>query len=97
MIVYDKLWETLKEKGISQYKLIHEYGISPAQITRLKRNNNVSTHTLDVLCTILDCSLIEIAEYKPTEDCKKELAGRLSAYATQINETNQKNTNTKPQ
>ena len=97
MIVYDKLWETLKEKGISQYKLIREYVISPAQITRLKRNNNVSTHTLDVLCTILDCSLIEIAEYKPTEDCKKELAGRLSAYATQINETNQKNTNTKPQ
>lgn len=97
MIVYDKLWETLKEKGISQYKLIHEYGISPAQITRLKRNNNVSTHTLDVLCTILDCDLIEIAEYKPTEDCKKELAGRLSAYATQINETSQKATTNKPQ
>lgn len=97
MIVYDKLWDTLKEKGISQYKLIHEYGISPAQITRLKRNNNVSTHTLDVLCTILDCSLIEIAEYKPTEECKKELAGRLSAYATQINDINQKNETNKPQ
>ena len=88
MIVYDKLWETLKEKGISQYKLIHDYGISPAQITRLKRNNNVNTHTLDVLCTILDCTLIEIAEYKPTEKCKKEVAARLSTYATQICEKN---------
>lgn len=97
MIVYDKLWDTLKEKGISQYKLIHEYGISPAQITRLKRNNNVSTHTLDVLCTILNCSLTEIAEYKPTEECQKELAGRLSAYATQLFENNTKNTNDKPQ
>lgn len=87
MIVYDNLWETLKEKGISQYKLIHEYGISPAQITRLKRNNNVSTHTLDVLCTILDCPLTEIAEYKPTEECKKEVAARLSTYATHIDET----------
>ena len=64
MIVYDKLWETLKEKGISQYKLIHTYDVSPAQITRLKRNENVNTHTLDMLCTILGCELSDIAEYK---------------------------------
>ena len=64
MIVYDKLWETMKEKGISQYKLIHTYGISPAQITRLKKNSNVNTNTLDMLCEILDCPLYAIAEYK---------------------------------
>lgn len=92
MIVYDKLWETLKEKRISQYKLIHDYGISPAQITRLKRNSNVSTHTLDVLCTILDCQLIEIAEYRPSEECKKEVAARLSTYSTHIAEVQKKNT-----
>lgn len=28
MIVFDKLWKTMKERGITQYKLIHEYGIS---------------------------------------------------------------------
>ena len=66
MIVYDKLWETMKEKGISQYKLIHTYGISPAQITRLKKNSNVNTNTLDMLCEILDCELEAIVEYKPT-------------------------------
>ena len=37
MIVYDKLWITMKEKGITQYALIKTYKISPAQITRLKR------------------------------------------------------------
>lgn len=67
MIVYDKLWDTLKEKRISQYKLIHDYGISPAQITRLKRNNNVSTHTLDMLCEICNCTLDKIAEYIPND------------------------------
>ena len=41
MIIFDKLWEVMREKNISQYKLINEYGISPAQITRLKRNENV--------------------------------------------------------
>ena len=49
MIVYDKLWTTLKEKNISQYTLINKY---------------VSTHTLDMLCSILDCELSDIAEYR---------------------------------
>lgn len=63
MIVYDKLWETMKQKNISQYQLIKRYNISPAQLTRLKRNENVSTHTIDVFCEILDCSVSDIMEY----------------------------------
>ena len=63
MIVYDKLWETMKQKNISQYHLIKRYNISPAQLTRLKRNENVSTHTIDVFCEILDCSVSDIMEY----------------------------------
>ena len=64
MIVYDKLWATLKEKGISQYKLIKTYGVSTGQLDRLRKNGNVSTFTLNQLCTILDCKLEEIAEFK---------------------------------
>lgn len=30
MIKYDPLWRTLKEKGISQYQLIKDYGIDTA-------------------------------------------------------------------
>lgn len=67
MIVYDKLWDTIKEKGISQYTLIKKYHVSPAQITRLKRNESVSTHTIDVFCKILDCSVSDIMEYKKDE------------------------------
>lgn len=63
MIVYDKLWRTLKEKNISQYKLIKTYGISSGQLDRLRKNDNVSTFTLNVLCGILDCKLEDIAEY----------------------------------
>ena len=63
MIVYDKLWQTMKEKGITQYTLIKQYKISPAQITRLKRNESVSTHTIDVFCKILKCSVGDIMEY----------------------------------
>lgn len=64
MIVYDKLWETLKEKKISQYKLIKTYHISTGQLDRLRKNENVSTYTLNQLCEILDCELSDIAKYK---------------------------------
>ena len=63
MISYDNLWNVMKEKGISQYALIKKYNISPAQITRLKRNESVSTHTIDTFCRILKCSVADIMEY----------------------------------
>ena len=65
MIEYTKLWETMKERDITQYTLIKKYGVSPGQITRLKRNESVSTHTLDMFCRILDCKIEDIMEYIP--------------------------------
>ena len=64
MISFEKLSDTMKEKGISQYVLIKKYGVSPAQITRLKRNESVSTHTIEMFCEILDCRVEDIMEYK---------------------------------
>ena len=63
MIRYDNLWTTMKEKGISQYALIHTYNVSPAQITRLKRNESVSTNTIDNFCKILHCQVSDIMEF----------------------------------
>lgn len=64
MISYEPLWVTLKEKGISQYQLINKHHISAGQLSRLRANANVSTHTLDMLCEILDCRLEDIAVYR---------------------------------
>jgi DNA-binding Xre family transcriptional regulator len=64
MIVYDRLWETMKNKNVSQYHLIKYYKVSAGQIGRLKKNNFVSTHTIDMLCKILDCSVEDIMEYR---------------------------------
>ncbi len=65
MIRFDKLWTTLKERNISQYKLIKEYGISTGQLDRLRKNANVNTYTLNMLCEILNCELSDIAEFIP--------------------------------
>ncbi len=63
MISYNRLWDTMKKQGVTQYALIKHYGISPAQITRLKRNESVSTHTIDMFCSILHCKVEDIMEH----------------------------------
>lgn len=63
MIVYDRLWETMKKKGITQYSLIKDYNINEAQLYRLRQNMVVKTITLDRLCEILDCRIEDICEY----------------------------------
>ncbi|MGN1157262.1 MAG: helix-turn-helix domain-containing protein [Agathobacter sp.] len=68
MISYDNLWKVMKEKGITQYMLIKKYHISPGQITRLKRNESVSTHTIEMFCKILQCGVGDIMEYIETDD-----------------------------
>ncbi|MBO4938961.1 MAG: helix-turn-helix transcriptional regulator [Oscillospiraceae bacterium] len=68
MISYDNLWNVMKEKGISQYALIKQYNVSPGQITRLKRNESVSTHTIEIFCKILNCEVEDIMKYIPDEE-----------------------------
>jgi DNA-binding Xre family transcriptional regulator len=53
----------MKKKGVSQYALIKTYHISPAQITRLKRNESVSTHTIEVFCKIQHYRIEDVMEY----------------------------------
>ena len=67
MILYDRLWETMRRRGVTQYALIHKYHVSPSQITRLKRNESVSTHTIDVFCEILQCNVEDIMCHFPNK------------------------------
>lgn len=73
MISYDDLWKVMKEKNITQYKLIYHYGLSTSLINRLKNNKPVTTSTLDKLCEILGCSVHEILTYRPNEEKMNEL------------------------
>ncbi len=63
MMSYARLWETMKEKGVTQYALIKRHHVSPSQITRLKRNESVSTHTIEMFCRILQCRVEDVMEY----------------------------------
>ena len=63
MISYENLWKTMSKKGVTQYKLITQYHVSPGQITRLKRNESVSTHTIETFCKILKCNVEDVMQY----------------------------------
>ena len=60
MISYEKFWETLKAKNISQNKLSVYYGVSNSQISRIKKGDYISTATLENLCRILNCRVEDI-------------------------------------
>ena len=60
MISYTPFWETLKKRGISQYQLIKKYKVSAGQLSRMRANQNISTHTIGVLCEILDCRVEDV-------------------------------------
>jgi len=63
MIVFDKLWDTMKTKNVSTYYLREKCDIDSKTIRRLKANENIETKTLDKLCSVLKCRLEDIAEY----------------------------------
>lgn len=70
MISYKRLWEKLKQDGITTYHLRNKCGfdtINSSTIGRLKRDESVSTNTLDSLCRILNCKIEDIAEFIPDE------------------------------
>ena len=63
MITFDKLWITMKERGVTTYKLREECGIDSKTVRRLRANDNIETKTLNKLCAALDCKIEDIMEY----------------------------------
>ena len=68
MIVFDRLWKTMKEKGFSTYMLREKCWIDSKTIRRLKANENIETKTLSKLCDALNCKIEDIAEFVSEKD-----------------------------
>lgn len=63
MITYEPFYATLKERGLTTYKLIQQYGVSRSLLDRLRHNKPISTVTLNDLCTILHCRVQDVMQY----------------------------------
>ena len=62
LISYAPLFRTMKEKGISSYQL-GKMGFPMSNYHAMRRGKNVSTHTIDVLCDLLDCEVSDVMEF----------------------------------
>ena len=58
----------MKSKGITSYKLEKQYGMSKSMIYKLKHNKNVQLTTINELCKMFDCDLLDVIAYIPDEE-----------------------------
>lgn len=61
-ISYKPLFETMEAKGITSYKL-QKMGFNRATYYSIKSGKSVSTNTICLLCTLLECRVEDIIEY----------------------------------
>lgn len=67
MISYAPLFETMKKMNITSYRLF-KMGFPQSNYYAIKRGENISTHTINELCRILNCDVCDIMKY--TDDTK---------------------------
>lgn len=71
MISFAPLWQTMKKKEITTYDLKHRLKIGGGTYNRLKNNQHVSSHTLEILCQYLNCSIQEIVCFEFEKQTQK--------------------------
>ena len=62
MFDYSPLWETMQNRGVSQYQLL-KAGIDNTTLDSLKKNKNITMVTLEKLCRIIDCSPNDVVRF----------------------------------
>ncbi len=63
MIDYGPLWETMRERQVTQYYLLKS-GIDNKTLDSLKKNKNITLLTLEKLCQIIGCTPNDIVEFR---------------------------------
>lgn len=67
-ICYNKLWKLLIDRKMKKKDLLEQSGISRGTLTKLNKDENVSTETLVRICTALKCDISDIAEITDVEN-----------------------------
>lgn len=67
-ICYNKLWKLLIDRKMKKKDLLEQTGISRGTLTKLNKDENVSTETLVRICTALKCDISDIAEITDIEN-----------------------------
>ncbi len=69
MISYSPLWETLKKKEITQYKLL-QMGLDKHTLQNLRENKSITISPLETICAMLECTpndIVCFSKQKPAD------------------------------
>jgi DNA-binding Xre family transcriptional regulator len=69
-VSYNKLWKLLIDKNMGKCQLRKEAALAPNTLTKMRKEELVSTAVLCRICDTLGVGLNEIVEYTP--EAKKE-------------------------
>ena len=67
-VCYKKLWKLLIDKDMLKKDLRTMTGVSTTTMSRLSKDENVSTEILSKICTVLNCDIGDIIEYVPDKE-----------------------------
>lgn len=67
MISYAPLFQTMKDKNITSYRL-EKLGFSRATYYSIQKGNSISTNTVNQLCKLLQCSVSDVIEFVDDEN-----------------------------
>lgn len=67
MISYEPLFKTMKEKGITSYRLF-KMGFPQSNYYAIKHGENISTNTINQLCVLLQCEVSDILKFLPEDN-----------------------------
>ena len=67
-VCYDKLFHLMIDKKISNVQLKDMACVSANIITRLKRDEYISTESIEKICLALNCGVDDILEFVPEKE-----------------------------
>lgn len=72
IIDYGPLWEKLKERHVSQYKLLKDGILDNKTLDSLKKGNNITLLTLERICNYLECTPNDVIRFVEEPEADKE-------------------------
>jgi len=76
-VSYNKLWKLLIDKKMKKKDLQNLAGISASLVTKLGRNEPVTTTVLMKICSALKCDIGEIMEVLPDDSSASSKVGNV--------------------
>ena len=67
MLDYRPLWDTMKKRPVSQYRLLKE-GVDNKTLYKIKRNQNITLLTLEKICKIIGCTPNDVVRFTEEND-----------------------------